>query len=126
MATAPPLWTIASSPHANNGESNAQSSAVMKSRKPVAPFQAERKSCQPWRSATMVGGIVVITLHPSLSCGVSMLSCNPFGTYRGVPKIFGLQPETGVCQYHSLIIRRNRRSTAAGECELCFHFVLHN
>ena len=25
-----------------------------------------------------------------------MLSCNPFGTYRGVPKIFGLRPEAGV------------------------------
>jgi hypothetical protein len=22
-----------------------------------------------------------------------MLSCNPFGTYRGVPKIFGLRPK---------------------------------
>ena len=25
-----------------------------------------------------------------------MLSCNPFGTYRGVPKIFGLRPDAGV------------------------------
>ena len=77
----------------HNGESNAQSSAVMKSRKPVAAFQAERKSCQPWRSTTMVGGIVVITLHLSQSCEVSMLNCDPFGTYRGVPKIFELRPE---------------------------------
>src|SRR5258708_40300837 len=90
--------------HVRNGESHDQASEVMKSRKPVAAFQAERKSCQPWRSATMVGGIVVITLHPSLSCGVSMLSCNPLGTYRGVPKIFGLRPEAGVCPYRSLII----------------------
>ena len=60
MATAPALRTIASSPRAINGESNAQSSAVMKSRKPVAAFQADRKSCQPWRSATTVGGSGVI------------------------------------------------------------------
>ena len=48
-----------------------------------------------------------------------MLSCNPFGTYRGVPKIFELRPEAGVCQYlieapHRLI----SSNTPAASCSL--------
>ena len=52
-----------------------------------------------------------------------MLSCDPFGTYRGVPKIFGLRPEAGVCQY--LIEAPHRpvsSNTPAASCSLAAEY----